>query len=103
MENVIIKDGIGYAKLNAAVYYTDTETKSPFTQAKDIAPVMSAVEWAYWGDNNDEPSLIAADIEGCGVLSAAVDSEARLAVGRGLDPYLLIDKDSEGDETLEWV
>ena len=39
----------------------------------------------------------------CGVLSAGIESEARLAVGKSIDPFLLVDKAQDGTEKLEWV
>lgn len=101
--NVIIKDGIGYGVTTKAAFYTDAVTdKKKFTTGKP-GPELLSSEWSLWGDNNMEPIYIADDIKHCGVLSAAVQTESRLAMGRGIDAYLLMDKDVDGTEHLEWV
>jgi len=101
---LIVKDAIGYGTGTQAVFYTD---KSAIDGKKFNTPAdsltLNSAQWSYWGDNNDEPANIADDIENCGVLSAGIESETRLAMGKGFDPYLLVDKDQDGNETLEWI
>src|SRR4051794_22793377 len=101
---IVTKDGIGYGTQTEAVFYAD-KTLTDGTKFNTPADATTFVNsaWSYWGDNNDEPQRIADDIENCGVLSAGIESETRLAMGKGLDPYLLVDKDQDGNETLEWV
>src|SRR6266542_2369365 len=87
---LIVKDAIGYGTGTQAVFYTD---KSAIDGKKFNTPsdpyTLDSSQWSYWGDNNDEPANIADDIENCGVLSAGIESETRLAMGKGFDPYQL--------------
>ncbi len=64
---------------------------------------ITSLEYAPWGSSNQQPKDMAALIEKCGVLNAALDAKARISVGKGIQPFLLTDVDSEGKETLQWV
>ncbi|MDP9231002.1 MAG: hypothetical protein M3O67_10095 [Bacteroidota bacterium] len=99
--STFIKDEIGFAVNTKTAFYTDSG--KTITTTKDSPFSLSTADWFYWGDNNDEPALIADDIENCPVLSAGVEAEARLAVGRGIDAFLMVDKKPDGTEELEWV
>lgn len=96
---VVVKDGIGYSYSAQAAFYTDARK---ITSPRDPESFITS-EWSPWGEDNNEPDLIKNDIENCGVLSAGVESEARLAVGKSLDAYLMVDKDPHGNEMLDWV
>lgn len=98
--STIIKNGIGYHVATGAAFYTDGKVLTPTPEAPGM---NNSSLWAPWGDDNLEAQAIANDIENCPVLSAGVKAEARLAVGKGLDAFMLMDKDGEGNETLEWV
>jgi hypothetical protein len=43
------------------------------------------------------------DIQECGVLNAALDAKARIAVGKGPQPFFMINIDTEGKEEFEFV
>lgn len=102
--SVVVREGIGFAVNTGAAFYTDADTaKKRFTAPADAQNVFTSSEWSPWGDNNDEPVKIKDDILNCGVLSAAVETEARLSMGRGVDAYLLWDKTPDGTEELTWV
>lgn len=72
-------------------------TRTPVAKATDTAP------WANWGSDNKLPFEIADDIANTGVLSAALDAKARIAIGKGMQPFILWNIDAEGKEELEWV
>ena len=104
------ENGISYNTTTRAVIYSDAQKTGKqgtdgkqLTTESDPATLVTSAPWAYWGDNNDEPALITDDIKNCGVLSAGVEAEARLAVGKCIDPFLLVDKKPDGTEELEWV
>jgi hypothetical protein len=101
---ITMKDGIGYSSHTKAAYILPGNNANA---KKFSAPVErdTAVSQPYadWGTNNDLPIKMAKDIEECGVLSAALDAKARIAVGKGLQPFLLMGVDKEGKEELEWV
>jgi hypothetical protein len=100
VSSTIIKDGIGYHVGLKAAFYTDGKVLTG-TPPKPI--YISSAPWAYWGLDNQEPQEIADDILNTPVLSAAVKATARLAVGKGLDPFLLTNKKADGTEELEYV
>lgn len=94
--------GVAYA-INTKTAFI-SETAKPFVTIQD-PPLTSSRTWAQWyDDNNDEePVLIKDDIKHCPVLSAGIEANARLAVGKGLQPFLLYGMDGQGNEDLEWV
>lgn len=102
MADILLKDGIGFAQNTGAAFYTDT-AKSTFTTPREKDLYLTKA-WSPWYEEDDsEPEHLQDDIENCGVLSAGVEMQARLAVGKGPEPYLLTGKDAQGNESLEYV
>lgn len=102
--SITLIDGIGYSNRTNAAYViptggaTDAKKFSvPAERKFDPSP------WALWGTANDLPVKMAEDIEACGVLSAALDAKPRIAIGKGIQPFLITGVDGEGKETLEYV
>jgi hypothetical protein len=99
--------GNGITVKNHAIYMMDGEDATK----PSIGPISpldntnnnSLKPWANWGTNDKLPTEMAIKLEGCGVLSAGVDAKARIAIGKGLQPFLLTDIDQEGKEQLEHV
>jgi hypothetical protein len=58
---------------------------------------------ALWGTNNLQPQEMIKDIENTGVLSAAVEIKARIALGKGPMLAKIVNIDSSGQEELEFV
>lgn len=101
MSRVIIKNGIGYGKSTQAAFVTD---EKPFTKVGDtLADSNDSNEWALWGTNNLEPKLLKTDIKGVPSLSGTIHSKVRMAIGTGLEAFLLEDVDSESNETLTYL
>ena len=100
---VVVSNGIGYGTNTKAAFYTEKPDGKAISTPQDFILQQTASPWSWWGDGNNEPTYIKDDIENCGVLSAGVEAEARLAVGKGIDAYLLLDKQSDGTEVTEWV
>jgi hypothetical protein len=100
VSSTIIKDGIGYHVGAKAAFYTDGKI---LTGTPPLPIYNSSAPWAFWGLDNREPQEISDDILNTPVLSAAVKATARLAVGKGLDVFLLTNKKADGTEELEWV
>lgn len=98
--SVTISGGIGYSSKagGAAMYFTDdvTVSQSPLTSED------KNTDWSPWGSNNQLPKEFAADIEGTGVLQAANEAKSRIAVGKGLQPFLLKGMEPDGKEILEF-
>jgi hypothetical protein len=103
--SVTVLDGIGYSSRTQAAYIVPTGAAADgksFSIPKEKLSTSSR-PWSDWGDNNNLPASMACDIEKCGVLNAALDAKPRIAVGKGLQPFLLLNVDKEGKEDLEFV
>lgn len=105
--SVTVKDGVGYSNNSKAAFILNgmpADGKS-FTNPPEMPTLTSSssLPWADWGTNNDHPSKMAKDIEECGVLQAALDAKARIAVGKGIQPFLLANVTPDGKEELEYV
>src|SRR5438445_407 len=103
--SVTLIDGIGYSPRTKAAFIAPSGAAADgkqFTAPKE-KDAYAARPWAFWGDANNLPVLMARDIEECGVLSAGLDMKARIAMGKGLMPFLLLNVDQEGKEELEFV
>lgn len=74
-------------------------------KAANPKPDLSQWPWAPWGIDGDNsfPEEIRKWIEECGILNAAINAKATMAVGRGLQPFLLTNIDSDGNEELSWL
>lgn len=103
---VIIKNGIGVSTRSGALMMTKGVASIGEDGALFKAPPIanqSGAEWSPWGDNNLLPVEMADHIENCGVLNAALDAKARIGVGKGLQPFLLMNVTNDGKEELDWV
>lgn len=102
---VEMKDGVGFGLKSQSIFMLNGG--KPQDAAKIVTPqdkkeYSNTAEWSNWGDNNDEPTIMKNMIENCGVLNTAADGKARIAVGKGIQPFLLMDIDKDGKEELEW-
>lgn len=101
---VYLQDGIGLGKnalIVAEIPGYGPDAVDP-AQAPDTDQMVYG-PWVPWGSANDMPYQMATLIEKCGVLNAALDAKARISVGKGIQPFLLGNIDSDGKEELEWV
>lgn len=99
--SVTFSGGIGFSAKaqGAAMYMTDdavAASQSPLTSDE------KNTDWSPWGSNNQLPKELADDIENTGVLQAAVEAKSRIAVGKGLQPFLLKGLKEDGGEILEF-
>lgn len=98
-------DGIGYstkAIIRSEVNPMEIGIKEKVAgQSKEDQDSQS--EWALWGSDNLLPVQMADNIENCGVLSAALDAKARIAAGKGIQPFFLENVGDDGKEELKWV
>lgn len=98
--------GIGFGERSGAVFMAlDIPGYGPEgTVATTPPPVKdySAALWTSWGDDNLLPLTMADHIEHCGVLSAALDAKARIAMGKGIEPFFKVGVDPDGKDILEW-
>lgn len=98
--SVSFSDGIGYSSKagGGAMYFTDevAASQSPLTNED------KTTDWSPWGSNNQLPKEFADDLENTGVLNAANEAKSRIAVGKGLQPFLLKGVEPDGKEILEF-
>ena len=101
---LIIKEGIGYGVNTGAVFYSDAKPDgSKISATEDTSTSVGSSTWADWGTDNQDPIRMADDIENSGVLSAGIHSKVRMALGKGIEPFLLLNVDQEGNEELEHI
>jgi hypothetical protein len=108
--SVIVKDGVGFSSnsgfgrmfMAGGVATFGDKDGAMFKAPPSIADTSSS-DWSRWGEDNLMPNEMANHIENCGVLSAALDAKAKIAIGKGFEPFLRVDVDSDGKEVLEWV
>ncbi len=98
-----VHNGIGFG--SSAIIVAELPGYGPdATPPADVVDDdLQAFEFAPWGSNNQQPKEMAALIEKCGVLAAALDAKARISVGKGIQPFLLRGFDDKNEEILEWV
>ena len=103
---VQLVDGIGYS--SKAVFmsegmYGGTDGKSEAVTLPTQDDKLTQGPWALWGKDNKLPLTYADHIENCGVLSAALDAKARIATGKGVQPFTIENILPDGTEELKWV
>jgi hypothetical protein len=106
--SVQIIDGIGYSKHSKAAFMASADDVEFKKVGDDLATQNLITDWVTWDSSalrgsNNQPVKIKEDIENCPALRALIEVQARLAVGKGIDAYLVVDKDKDGNETLAWV
>lgn len=60
-------------------------------------------EIAMWGTDNLLPQQMALDIENTGILTAAIETKSRIAIGKGPMPCKVVGTTNEGYELLEFI
>ena len=103
---VQLVDGIGYS--SKAVFmsegmYGGTDGKYEAVTLPTQDDKLTQGPWALWGKDNKLPLTYADHIENCGVLSAALDAKARIATGKGVQPFTIENILPDGTEELKWV
>lgn len=87
------------------------EAGALFTISND-APNFSTVQtkneintykWAMWGTNNYLPIEMAEKISKCGVLAAAIEAKARIAIGKGIKPVKVTGIGEDGEDIYEYI
>lgn len=112
---IIRRDGFAIGTKSKAVFLskgqslTDTLTGNKAAAegegfAKVAAPDEESVQnVASWGTDNLLPKRLMKDIESTGVLSAGIDTKARILIGKGPMPARIKSLSKEGYEELEFV
>lgn len=102
---VQIHGNIGYSA--QAVFmsdgFTGNDFKDPAVTGLTNKDKLTQGPWALWGADNKLPITFADHIENCGVLSAALDAKARIATGKGIQPFTIENILPDGTEELKWV
>ncbi|MBV9989378.1 MAG: hypothetical protein JO301_16990 [Chitinophagaceae bacterium] len=104
-----VKGGVAYSSKSGALYmrggvatYGSFDGQL-FSAPPDICTDYSSAIYSRWGADNCLPLEMADHIENCGVLNAALDAKARIAVGKGFQPFLRTNITQDGKEELEHV
>jgi len=97
-----IHEGAGRLFLSDGVATFGSNDGGMYKAPSDVITDYSTAIWSKWGVDNLLPYELADHLENCGVLNAALDAKARMAVGKGYHPFLLVDV-KDGEEVLEWV
>lgn len=103
---VDIIEGIGFGSRSGAIFKAldlagyGQDGKQP-SEPPPVKELTNA-QWSPWGADNLLPITLADHIENCGVLSAALDAKARIAAGKGVEPFFKVGVDAEGKDILEW-
>lgn len=102
--SVVMSGGIGYSSRSRAAYTMSGTSVNQDGSLYSVPKERSQDNtlWAKWGHDNLLPNRMADDIEKCGVLSAGLDAKARIACGRGILPFFLVNVDKEGKEELQY-
>jgi hypothetical protein len=103
-----IVNDIGFSFRSNAMFLEDMDgygKDGSKTNAASPRLDLSGWPWATWGgeNNNSFPEEIRKYIEECGILNAAINAKDTMAVGKGLQPFLLTNIDSDGNEELTWL
>lgn len=103
---VTLINNIGYSSkavfMSEGLYGGPDGSKEAITKSTDKDNLTTG-PWAYWGKDNKLPLTFADHIENCGVLSAALDAKARIATGKGVQPFTIENILPDGTEELKWV
>jgi hypothetical protein len=78
-----------------------TNTNPPSDTLPDDDVATDAIEYAKWGDDNQLPNTMVADMKACGILTGGIDTKIRFGLGSGPEPFLLVDKSATGQEELQ--
>lgn len=98
-----IVNGIGYSSKAIFMGNGMVDGAAPAVTGQTQKDKLSQGPWALWGNDNRLPITLADHIENCGVLSAALDAKARIATGKGVQPFIIENVLPDGTEELKWV
>ena len=85
-----------YGSPSASV--ADTDRPADTLPDDDVA---EAIEYAKWGDDNQKPNKMVADIKSTGILTGGLDTKIRFGLGTGPEPFAMKSKMADGTEELE--
>lgn len=99
--SVLMINGIGYGSRSGA-FMIDMSALQPATPIPQTAPsqlITTNSPLAPWGANNHLPKEMITDIESCGILNSIIDSQARFAIGEGVQ-WAYTRKDAGGKKEV---
>jgi hypothetical protein len=115
--SVTFKNGIGFGSASGSMFLLQQGTAAPTRQVHAPKPVDDTAEvkptsplevatgnpWSPWGVQNNLPETYLKYIDNCTVLTSGIEARSRLAIGKGLTPYLVMNKDPKtGEEELKY-
>lgn len=98
------KDGISIFSNSSAVIFSDLDNSKKIPALVDVPPDYHLAPWSLWGIDNGAPIQMMEDIKSTAVLSGTLHTKTRMAIGKGIAPYLTTGSDiNTGSEILEPV
>jgi hypothetical protein len=114
MSRVITAAGVGISRYTGNRFFDVEVTSRASLPAGDHTPTPDrAIEstttldymskfFIRWGDDNQLPLQMIADIESCGILNSIIDNQARFAIGKGV-MWAWCKRDNGGDLQVEEI
>ena len=107
-KRIVVKQHSGAVFFDMGRYHTDPYAIRASTADTDSATdtattntTTEAIEYSRWGDDNQLPNRMVADIKSCGILTGGIDTKIRFGLGTGPEPFQLLSKNTEGKEDLQ--
>ena len=97
-------DGISVFTATETVIFSNLDSTKKVPSLVDVPPDYHLAPWSMWGEDNAAPIQMMDDIKHTSVLSGSLHMKTRMAVGKGIAPYLQTGSDiNTGVESLEPV
>ena len=98
------KEGISFFSSSESVIFSNLDNAKKIQPLVDVPPNYHLAPWSLWGDDNDAPIQMMDDIRNTAVLSGGIHTKTRMAIGKGIVPYLKVGGDiNAGTEELEAI
>jgi hypothetical protein len=98
------QEGISFFAASETVIFSNLEDSKKIVSLPDVPPNYQLSPWSHWGDDNDAPVQMMEDIKNTPVLSGGIHTKTRMAIGKGIAPYLKVGGDIKtGEENLEAI
>ena len=98
----MFNEGISLFKATGTAIFSNLEASKKIASLTDVPPDYHLAPWSMWGDDNAAAIEMMEDIKHTAVLSGSLHMKTRIALGKGIAPYLITGSDIiTGVETLE--
>lgn len=95
-------NGISLFKSTSTVIFSNIDASKKIPSLTDVPPDYHLAPWSMWGEDNAAAIEMMEDIKHTAVLSGSLHMKTRIAIGKGIAPYIMTGGDiNTGVETLE--